>query len=418
MSKDIISDTFLPIHIIKNKAEPWQTKHELNPHYTYEINEDNLVFGNLLGQGSFCDVHEVAVEYLNDDQSQDMNPRFPYAVKRLCPQNKTDPERLKVGVTDLVRECKILARLSHENIISLYGATDECLSDVITPSASGNYSLVLERLESTLEKQIPIWRDREKLIRDEDDERLIPFNRQTTFPRRKDVALQIARALVHIHKIGIMYRDLKPENIGFDSQGVVKVFDFGLAKSIVLSKNGEKERSHTAMTGSLRYMAPEVAFGQNYGPKADVYSFGILLWQLFFLQTPFSQYDESITFIQGVFIQRERPFIYKNISAAIQRLMICCWSSKEKIRPTFLHIVRMFEKGVNHIPRWDIFRHGVKPKKKCHLKKLHQTDSDVTHASTVSKTESELDSSSHDFIIKDSFFCGISSALNMMPPCS
>lgn len=372
-NQDMFTDKCLPVQELKIKREVCPAKHKLNPDCTYEISEDNLIFGNLLGQGSFCDVYEVAIKRINEDQSQDTTPIFPYAVKCLGSRNRKYADRLQVGVKDLAREANLLKKIRHKNIISFYGATNECLSDLIIPTASGSYSLVIERLHSTLEKQIPIWREGEKLTTDEDDDRLKPFNRQTTFPRRKSVALQIARALAHLHKNGIIYRDLKPENIGFDSKGTVKMFDFGLAKSIVFWKNGEEERSHTPMTGTLRYMAPEVAFGQNYGPKADVYSFGILLWQLFFLQTPFNQYQDSATFFRNVFIKEERPIIYKNINTTIKMLPVCCWAHEERRRPNFWRIVQEIEKEVKYVPLLNKFRQHIskdnKPSKRLPLKR-------------------------------------------------
>ena len=77
----------------------------------------------------------------------------------------------------------------------------------------------------------------------------------------------------------LIYRDIKPENIGFDIRGDVKVFDFGLCKNLDRDKKAEGYGYKlTPTTGSIPFMAPEVAKGLPYDTKADVFSFSLLLW--------------------------------------------------------------------------------------------------------------------------------------------
>lgn len=86
----------------------------------------------------------------------------------------------------------------------------------------------------------------------------------------------------------MIYRDLKPSNLGFDIRGTIRLFDFGIAKELK-----EKDRIEgdlykcTKMTGTRRWMAPEVFLGQPYGLKADVYSFGLMFWYVVALELPF-----------------------------------------------------------------------------------------------------------------------------------
>jgi serine/threonine protein kinase len=82
----------------------------------------------------------------------------------------------------------------------------------------------------------------------------------------------VCDALKYLHKNNIIYRDLKPANVGFDDSGVVKMFDFGLARHM--------DDCERAIAGSLRYMAPETMLGEGSDAKSDVYSFGILLYEV------------------------------------------------------------------------------------------------------------------------------------------
>ena len=92
---------------------------------------------------------------------------------------------------------------------------------------------------------------------------------------------EIALALSHLHKLGIVYRDLKPANILIDADGHIRLVDFGLAKSLC---NGEKEK---AFCGTHEYIAPEMIEGSEYGFAVDWWSFGVVAYELMFGLTPF-----------------------------------------------------------------------------------------------------------------------------------
>jgi serine/threonine protein kinase len=85
--------------------------------------------------------------------------------------------------------------------------------------------------------------------------------------------------------------------VGFDDHDVVKIFDFGLAKRWKTAEiaDAQQQTYHlTGQTGSLRYMAPEVCMDMPYNESCDVYSWGILYWQICSLQTPFSKYNTRL----------------------------------------------------------------------------------------------------------------------------
>lgn len=102
---------------------------------------------------------------------------------------------------------------------------------------------------------------------------------------------------------------MKPDNIGFDVRGDVKLFDFGLAKEVNPANRLEDGTYNlTADTGSLRYMAPEVSLGKPYNDTVDTFSFAILCWQLFAIETPYEGFTVKL-FEKSVIRGGTRPKI-------------------------------------------------------------------------------------------------------------
>ena len=159
--------------------------------------------------------------------------------------------------------------------------------------------------------------------------------------RIKIAALGIVRAMAFLHDQGLIYRDLKPANVGFDSQGTVKLFDFGLARVVISGE--EKGRRLTGGTGTLRYMANEVANHQDYSFPADVYSFGIVLWEVCTLSKPFGGVKDVALFCERVYKKHERPSLWAIGSPRVKDLLKLCWHQDASRRPTFATIAMQLD---------------------------------------------------------------------------
>ena len=290
-------------------------------------------------------------DYENHEKPYEEDEPDCYALKHLHPSVARNEEDFTSSVIDLVLEAKLLANLKHENIVKLHAVTEGSISRVF---CTGGYFLLLDRLYGTLEEKIEEWRlvDRaavEASSRQSLRRRRFPFMSATnsrpsssTRPpsqanvtpphiqeRLRSVAVGIARGLEYLHANRIIFRDLKPSNVGFAYNGTVKIFDFGLAREIL-----DGEHRMTANTGSLRYMSPDVNLGQNYGLSADIYSYGIMLWEITTLITPFDGMttdDHSKYVIHG----GARPKIDKVPGSQNLKLLIqACWHADAKKRPT------------------------------------------------------------------------------------
>src|SRR5262249_22444959 len=102
------------------------------------------------------------------------------------------------------------------------------------------------------------------------------------------IALQVAEALAYAHRQGVLHRDVKPSNLLLDTQGIVWITDFGLAKA-----EGSDDLTHTGdVVGTIRFMAPERFDGRSL-PQSDVYSLGLTLYELLTLRPAFDDTNKA-----------------------------------------------------------------------------------------------------------------------------
>jgi eukaryotic-like serine/threonine-protein kinase len=184
------------------------------------------------------------------------------AIKMLPESFAADPERL----ARFDREAKTLASLNHPHIAQIFGVED-------LPGPAGTHlpALVMELVEGE-DLSVRIARGR------------LPVS--DALP----IAQQIADALETAHERGIIHRDLKPANIKVSTEGVVKVLDFGLAKAMSQADPDVNPANSPTMAltgtqaglilGTAAYMAPEQARGQTVDRRADIWAFGVVLFEM------------------------------------------------------------------------------------------------------------------------------------------
>ena len=151
------------------------------------------------------------------------------------------------------------------------------------------------------------------------------------------IALDVVRGMEYLHQNNIIHRDLKAANLLYNINGLVKVADFGVAREVVSTG------SMTAETGTYRWMAPEVIAHKPYDAKADVYSFGVLLWELITGEVPYADVSPMQAAI-GVVQRGMRPVIPGTCPAYINELLRECWKTNSKARPSMNGISALFER--------------------------------------------------------------------------
>jgi len=258
------------------------------------------------------------------------------AMKCLRPQIRSDADQFIIGVEDLVHETAMLACLNHPHIVKLHGRAGGSLYNSFR--LSDGFFILIDRLKDTLDDRINRWRKT-------NDKKAPPSMSQLK------VAISIADAMSYLHSKKIIFRDLKPANVGFDPTGVLKLFDFGFAigvdeppKSSSISSGETSDRKPGLLydkCGTPRYMAPEVGLVLGYNLPADVYSFGILLWEIFALKKPFGNVKSADEFYEKVFVKGARPKVPSHWPTVCKEISTSCWSSFPEERPTMSYIKSM-----------------------------------------------------------------------------
>ncbi|XP_039059496.1 serine/threonine-protein kinase STY46-like isoform X3 [Hibiscus syriacus] len=258
----------------------------------WEIDPRHVKFGNKVASGSYGDLFKGT--YCSQE----------VVIKVLKPERiNTDMQK------EFAQEVFIMRKVRHKNVVKFIGAcTKPPNLFIITEFMSGG------SVYDYLHKHKGVFK----------------------LPTLLKVAIDVSKGMDYLHQNNIIHRDLKAANLLMDENEVVKVADFGVAR--VKTQSGVM----TAETGTYRWMAPEVIEHKPYDHKADVFSFGIVLWELLTGKIPY----EFLTPLQaavGVVQKGLRPTIPKHTNSKLTELLERCWQQDPSLRPDFAEIIEILQ---------------------------------------------------------------------------
>jgi serine/threonine protein kinase len=235
----------------------------------------------------------------------------PVAIKRILPHLSQDKRFVEL----LIAEAKVLSLLKHRNIVQIF---DVGLGD------DGQYFLVMEYVDGqdvgAVQKALEVRRKK------------MPFDLAL------HVGAEICEALEHAHTarapdgkaMSLVHRDVSPSNVLLSRAGEVKLTDFGIAKRAEQEATG-----HGAVRGKFAYISPEQARNEHLDPRSDVFSLGILLWELVTNRRLFSGMGdlEALRAVREAQVPRPSEFD-RSLSPELEKLVMSALSREAKSRPT------------------------------------------------------------------------------------
>lgn len=214
---------------------------------------DRYQVGGVIGRGGMAEVHE----------GRDLRLGRRVAIKILRPDLAKDPS----FQARFRREAQSAAALNHPNIVAVYDTGEDTLTDPDGQDVVVPY-IVMEYVDGMTLRQ------------------LLASGRRLLPERALEIAAGVLTALDYAHRHGIVHRDIKPANVMLTRTGDVKVMDFGIARAI--NEAGQTMTSASAVMGTAQYLSPEQARGEVVDARSDLYSTGVLLYELLVGRPPFT----------------------------------------------------------------------------------------------------------------------------------
>lgn len=240
-----------------------------------------------IGEGGMGLVYKAKCHLLNRN----------VAVKILKPELTCDEE----FITKFKKESLSAASLSHSNIVNIYDVG--CENDI--------YYIVMEYINGKTLKQI------------------IKEEAPLSFNRVINISKQICFALEHAHINKIIHRDIKPQNILITNDGIVKVTDFGIART----SNSTTITNTGNMLGSAYYISPEQARGVYTDEKTDIYSLGIVMYEMATGKVPFVAESPVVVALKHIQDNITRPSnIIPDIKVALEDIILKCLEKSSSLR--------------------------------------------------------------------------------------
>ncbi len=275
-----------------------------------------------LGAGGMATVHRASIE-LEDDETREV------ALKRLLPQFADD----KRFIEDFIREGKLAAELQHPNIVRI---------------------LELGRIGRTYFIAMDLVRGRSlmSLMRK-------AFVKRMPAPIGVVIALmtELCDALEHAHDAQIVHRDLTPSNLIVTDDGHLKIIDFGIAKALV----GNLQTSSGLAKGKLGYMSSEAIGGKQLDTRADIFSAGVVMWELLATKRLFegeNEYELIVQIREGLVSppSRENPECPRELDeivlTALAKSREDRWSSAGEMRDAIAELHRLYPATTRDVVRW------------------------------------------------------------------
>ncbi len=206
-----------------------------------------------------------------------------YAAVKILKEEKQD----SIGLLRFQSEAKAISVLRHHGIVAIYDTGEQ----------NGQYYIAMEYVDGKSLVDIP--------------------KDSMSLKKKLEIVIQIAEALQHAHENQIIHRDIKPENIMISKNGEVKITDFGLARPLMQSSNITQEN---VVIGTPLYMSPEQIQGMKLTCATDIYSLGIVLYELITGRTPFMDRDTTSLLHKILSESPKSPNLYVNIPASLNRI--------------------------------------------------------------------------------------------------